>query len=40
MYGGCPFRTVCGKDPKVRRQWLESMFAKRIWDPLTVRGDI
>ena len=38
-YGGCDFRQICSKDPKVRRQWLDSIFKSRVWDPLQVRGD-
>jgi hypothetical protein len=26
MYGGCPFRDVCGKDPSVRQEFLETLF--------------
>jgi len=40
MYGGCPFRPICGRAPEVREQWLQATFKKRIWDPLQVRGDI
>ena len=39
-YGGCQFRGICGKDPKVRDTWLKAGFKTRIWDPLKVRGDI
>lgn len=39
-YGGCPFLDICGKSPKVRQQWLEGLFHRRVWDPLQVRGDI
>ncbi len=39
-YGGCQFQGICSKSPVVRDQWLESTFHKRVWDPLTVRGDI
>jgi len=39
-YGGCPFRRVCSKPPSIRRQWLQSDFVHRVWDPLQVRGDI
>lgn len=39
-YGGCPFREVCSKSPKVREQWLERGFTRRVWDPLQTRGDI
>lgn len=40
LYGGCPFRSICGKDPSVREQWLQAGFKKRVWDPLKIRGDI
>lgn len=39
-YGGCPFQDICGKSPKVRQQWLNGAYHKRVWDPLQVRGDI
>jgi len=39
-YGGCPFRKVCSMPPAARQPWLENDFAKRIWDPLQIRGDI
>lgn len=39
-YGGCAFRGICSKDPRVRRQYLESDFRVEKWDPLKVRGDI
>lgn len=39
-YGGCPFRNVCNKDPKVRDVYLKGDFKKEPWDPLEVRGDV
>lgn len=39
MYGGCPFRAVCGKDPSTRDIWLRP-FRTREWDPLKIRGEI
>lgn len=39
-YGGCKFRSVCGKTPGAREQWLKAENNKRIWDPLQRRGDI
>lgn len=39
-YGGCPFRSICGRDPSVREQWLRASYVQRLWDPLQVRGDI
>lgn len=40
MYGGCTYRSICSKSPLQRDQWLKAGFAKRVWDPLQVRGDI
>ena len=40
LYGGCPFRDICGKSPSVREQWLKAGFHTRVWDPLKVRGDV
>lgn len=34
MYGGCPFREVCSKDPSVQRQYLETLFERRPDNPL------
>jgi hypothetical protein len=39
FFGGCQFRPICSKSPKVRDQWLGS-FLNRTWDPLKIRGDI
>lgn len=41
-YGGCPFLSICSKDPAVRSKWLNNhaLFVRRIWDPLQVRGDV
>lgn len=39
-YGGCPFRTLCSKSPEVRDQWLNALTVARLWDPLSVRGDV
>jgi hypothetical protein len=39
-YGGCQFRSICGKSPEVREQWLKSTFKPKVWDPLRVRGDV
>ena len=33
MYGGCPFRSVCDKDPSVRRNFLLGNFEKFYWNP-------
>ena len=40
VYGGCAFRSVCGKTPEVREQWLRAGFERQIWNPLVARGDI
>jgi len=39
MYGGCRFRDVCSKSPKVRQRWLESNFTQDLerWNPLKPR---
>ena len=34
MYGGCPFREVCSKDPSVQPQYLETLFEKWSDNPL------
>ena len=34
MYGGCPFREVCSKDPSVQPQYLETLFERRPDNPL------
>lgn len=37
-YGGCEFRTVCSRDPAVRRQFLLADFVQSpTWDPLDRR---
>lgn len=36
-YDGCPFRQVCNKDPVVRRNYLETNFEIRHWNPLETR---
>ncbi len=38
-YGGCMFREVCSKDPKVRHRHLKSDFKQDRWNPLRNRGD-
>lgn len=40
QYGGCPFRSICSKPPSIRQKWLDAEFTKRVWDPLTTRGDV
>lgn len=36
-YGGCKFRDICSKDPKVRPQYLATGFYKQEWNPLIPR---
>lgn len=36
-YGGCVFRGICSKDPRVRQTFLEAGFEKKPWNPLEVR---
>jgi hypothetical protein len=40
LYGGCQFREICAKPPSSRQMWLDSGFARRVWDPLQRRGDV
>lgn len=40
LYGGCPFREVCGSSPKSRPADLDRTFRRRVWDPFQARGDI
>lgn len=35
----CGFREICSKSPGARQQWLQSMFKRRVWDPLKTRGE-
>jgi len=37
MYGGCPFVKICATTPELRKQKLDAMFSKRVWDPLKTR---
>lgn len=37
-YGGCAFRSICGRSPEVRKNFLEADFKRGpSWDPLTRR---
>ena len=36
----CSFRSICARPASVRRQWLETDFQRRVWDPSIARGDI
>lgn len=38
LYGGCPFRLLCGKPPASREVWVKTEFQSRKWDPLERRG--
>jgi hypothetical protein len=38
-YGGCPFRSICSKNPSMRQAWMKGAFTQRMWDPLKNRGD-
>jgi hypothetical protein len=37
MYGGCPYRGVCGVAPEIRPRLLEQLYTRRAWDPLVTR---
>lgn len=39
-YNGCDFQNICSRSPSARKQWLETGFKRRVWDPLQRRGDI
>lgn len=39
-YGGCTFRRICSRDPRVRSAFLKTDFHIEAWDPLRVRGDL
>lgn len=39
-YGGCEFQEICSRSPGSRKQWLETGFKRRVWDPLQRRGDV
>jgi hypothetical protein len=36
-HGGCPYRGICGEDPSVRENILQSAFVKKQWNPLIPR---
>lgn len=36
-YGGCPFRILCSRSPKVRENFIKSDFVSHSWDPATPR---
>lgn len=33
LYGGCPYRHVCGRSPEVRQKYLENDYVYRPWNP-------
>ena len=35
--GGCPFRLLCQKSPKVREAYIKSDFVEHVWDPIKRR---
>jgi hypothetical protein len=37
LYGGCPFRAVCGRAPEVRDKYLENDFVTAEWNPARSR---
>lgn len=36
-FGGCVFREICSKDPSVRKNFLETKFERKPWNPLESR---
>jgi hypothetical protein len=36
-YGGCPFRSICASDQRVRETFLNQHFVREHWNPLAVR---
>jgi len=36
-YGGCAFRILCSRSPKVRENFIQSDFTSHNWDPATPR---
>lgn len=36
----CQFRNICAKPAATRTEWLRADFRRRMWDPLSTRGDI
>ncbi|RMD51694.1 hypothetical protein D6827_01665 [Candidatus Parcubacteria bacterium] len=36
-YGGCPFRSLCTAEPKLRERIIEAEFEEHHWDPLEAR---
>jgi hypothetical protein len=40
LYGGCQFKEVCSRNPSARPALLRSQFRRRVWSPMTSRGDV
>lgn len=36
-YGGCPFRSLCATDPRMREGYIKQDFLPHNWDPLKAR---
>lgn len=39
LYGGCQFRDICKMPAGARERFLETNFQKKLWDPLSSRGE-
>lgn len=37
MYGGCPYRGICSLTPGLRQQHLDTLYERRVWDPVVKR---
>lgn len=37
LFGGCPFRPICSRDPAVRHNFLKADFGTHQWNPLANR---
>lgn len=33
LYGGCPFREICGRSPEVRQKYIDNDYVRRPWNP-------
>lgn len=33
LYGGCPFRAICGRSPEVRQKYMDNDYVRRPWNP-------
>lgn len=36
-YGGCGYKDLCGRSPRVRDYYQQSNYSESVWDPLTPR---